>query len=816
MRIVFLKMSNIKSVVEITPFSQMQNSFKQNTKSFHNNRNLIVSYWFISLHFLMSFTAYSQISFSEQKLYQAGISPEVVRIGDLNDDGLNDVVVGTTFYFDTATDYKIFVFIQDHSGNLHAPEIYSYPKLHSGLSSILIGDLNNDDLNDVAIAYRDTVGIFYQNYAGKLDPMKSYYSGAISNLVDGISSGDLNNDGLTDIAVSHGGGNVISVLIQKPTGGFTIQNYPSPSTTYNQIEVGDLNNDQKDDVVLMSGGGYNRGIHVYFQNTVGTLDNFVTYMYPNCALEGITIGDINNDHINDIIEVLYSGNPTDQLSLRPQNPINHQYDSVIQINAYYGSDVVRAEDLNCDGINEIIIAHGGWSSFSVYEHAEDGNYTTYKRFPFYCNTHINHNGLSVGDINNDGKKDIVTVNDYNGLVVLLNQSSNSEFVEKPIMPSGAKQVCLSGQLSVYHNNPTNADSIHWNLYPPRAGTIIYSDKDSCQILWKDSWTGECSLWITAVNSCGKMNSDTLIINSDRLPSLNLGNDTILCAGNSLKLNVGSGFKSIRWQNNSHDSIFIATRGGIYSVTAGNDCGIRNDTILITNIPLPEINLKDTAFCKGDDLQINLFNPAIKRYLWNDGINDPFRTVSSPGLYRIEITDTNNCSNFQAFSVDELSAPSLNWPSDTTVCSHNPLTLNAESPGCRYLWMNGSTDSHFNVSESGEYSVSVSNQCSNLQRSITVKIEDCMSYLNVPSAFSPNRDGLNDVLYPVGNNVQRIHFLIFNRWGQVVYESNSLDEGWNGTYMGKDLNPGVFVYIITALSIIEGEPVQKKGNITLIR
>jgi gliding motility-associated-like protein len=779
-------------------------------------RFFFLSFFFFSM--VMDFNGRSQIGFAPQLIYKAGTSPEVVCIGDVNNDGLNDVVVGTDFYFDEITDFKIFVFIQDSSGNLISPKIYSYPKVYPGLSCLLIKDLNNDNLNDVVVAYSDSIGIFYQNNTGILNPIQSFYSGDNSNSVDGISAGDLNNDGLTDLAVSHWAAVVISVFYQKSSGGFTIQNYPAPAGGYDQIEVADLNNDHLDDVVLMSGGNYNQGIHIYAQNNSGVLDTYVSYYHPDltCVLDCIAVDDINNDKINDIVEVSWAGDPFSQLALRPQNQTSHLFDTLIQISSYTNPDVVKIGDLNCDGINEIIIAHGGWSSLTIFEQDKNNIYKDYTLFNMFTNSHINHHGLSIGDINNDGKKDIVTVCDNYGLMVLLNQSINNEFVVKPQIPAGENRICFDGQHTSYKTIAAEGDKVQWNLYPPEAGEIIFSNDDSCQILWNDSWRGAGGIYVTAANSCGSKNSDTLFINKSLLPMINLGNDTTLCENSTLSIRAGSGFTSYQWQDNSTDSIFLVTRGGTYFVQAGNICGTRYDTILVTEVSLPEIDLKDTILCSGDFIQVDISQPGFSKYRWQDNTTDPVYVIRSPGTYTVEITDSNNCSNIQSISVDEVVAPSLQWPSDTTVCSQNIFTLQAETYGSSYLWQDGTTQPQHLVTESGDYSVSVTNHCGSTQATITVHVEECISYLDVPSAFSPNGDGLNDIIYPVGLYVEQVNLLIFNRWGQKVFESNDMTKGWDGTCKGKMLEPGVFVYTVSAISTIDGHAVQKQGNISLIR
>jgi gliding motility-associated-like protein len=88
---------------------------------------------------------------------------------------------------------------------------------------------------------------------------------------------------------------------------------------------------------------------------------------------------------------------------------------------------------------------------------------------------------------------------------------------------------------------------------------------------------------------------------------------------------------------------------------------------------------------------------------------------------------------------------------------------------------------------------------------------------VPNTFTPNGDGQNDILKVFGPGVESVKQVrIFNRWGQMVFETNDPDGiGWDGTFNGEELNPGVFVYYMD-VECINGERTIKKGDITLLR
>ncbi len=88
-------------------------------------------------------------------------------------------------------------------------------------------------------------------------------------------------------------------------------------------------------------------------------------------------------------------------------------------------------------------------------------------------------------------------------------------------------------------------------------------------------------------------------------------------------------------------------------------------------------------------------------------------------------------------------------------------------------------------------------------------------INVPQIFSPNNDGVNDVLLAYGDDITKFQFVIYNRWGQKVFESNDPSVGWDGRHNGADAQPGVYVYIVSA-EIEDIGPVSNKGDITLVR
>ncbi|HIF14718.1 MAG TPA: PKD domain-containing protein [Bacteroidetes bacterium] len=86
---------------------------------------------------------------------------------------------------------------------------------------------------------------------------------------------------------------------------------------------------------------------------------------------------------------------------------------------------------------------------------------------------------------------------------------------------------------------------------------------------------------------------------------------------------------------------------------------------------------------------------------------------------------------------------------------------------------------------------------------------------IPTAFSPNSDGINDIIYVRGIEIDEIRFSIFNRWGKMLFRTDDINNGWDGTYMGDRLQPAVFIYTLDVV-FHNGEKEYMKGNVTLVR
>jgi gliding motility-associated-like protein len=214
-------------------------------------------------------------------------------------------------------------------------------------------------------------------------------------------------------------------------------------------------------------------------------------------------------------------------------------------------------------------------------------------------------------------------------------------------------------------------------------------------------------------------NDTINLTVNALPVVNIGNDTLICGtAVNLLLDAGNSGNTYLWNTGDTLQTITATQAGSYSVTVNNNQCSTSDTINITLQTLPQPDLGgDTAICAGQSL---LLNPGITgtQYIWSNGATTPTITVSTPGLYSVQIINP-PCTVSTAMNLSITPLPVVNLGADTTLCPNNSIVLNAQNPGATYLWSNSATTQTITTSAAGNYAVTVTAQ--NCSASDTISI-----------------------------------------------------------------------------------------------
>ncbi len=216
----------------------------------------------------------------------------------------------------------------------------------------------------------------------------------------------------------------------------------------------------------------------------------------------------------------------------------------------------------------------------------------------------------------------------------------------------------------------------------------------------------------------------------------------------------------------------------------------DDALVMPFNPLPDDTL---VLCDNKSFTFNAsFLDAT--YLWSTSSTNASITVDKAGTYYVQ-AKINDCILTDKVVVIDTKIKGSPLK-DTAICKGEKVTLNPQTTG-KYQWSNGSKTPQITVNTEGSYSVTVSNVCGDFTYNSTVKFKKCACNIFVPTAFSPNNDGINDEFQAFINcdipmKVKR--FQVFNRWGNLIFNQfNTNDIRWNGQVNGVQMQEGTFVW-----------------------
>lgn len=262
-----------------------------------------------------------------------------------------------------------------------------------------------------------------------------------------------------------------------------------------------------------------------------------------------------------------------------------------------------------------------------------------------------------------------------------------------------------------------------------------------------------------------------------------------------------------------------------------------DSIVIVKyhvLPLPQLDIVQHPSC-GGPTEVELFpwgSTAPYHIYWSNGSNDEVRSFSDILWTDVTITDGLGCRMDTSIYIEYWENPTVRLGDDIVANLGDQITVTANhSPG-EIHWNHSAMIDQTNLPvgsslefvavHNSEISVMVidTNGCT---ASDTLIVRVSADYdVFIPSAFSPNHDGINDTFHVfAGENVSSIKELnIFDRWGNMVFQGldlapNDPTQSWDGTYKGQEMDPGVYVYM-AKIRFIDGEIHLFKGDITLVR
>jgi gliding motility-associated-like protein len=299
-----------------------------------------------------------------------------------------------------------------------------------------------------------------------------------------------------------------------------------------------------------------------------------------------------------------------------------------------------------------------------------------------------------------------------------------------------------------------------------------------------------------------------------------------------------GFSSYYWPvyNETGQSVVISNieYGDLLAVVVQSPDSLCPDTLLIkAHNAFSEDSIYALAdpeeICSGDIVTLTLYNDSlineIKWYVLNGndstllGTGNNFSWMPAEGDTNIIVIASNYyCTYIDSVSIKVSVIPGFDFGNDTTICYGDTIFLCPHiTEFSSMLWSTGSTDSVIAISKSGSYLLEVTNGLCISSDSIHVEVLPPLDGFFIPNVFTPNGDGMNDELAIPVQWPEEFHLQIYNRWGEILFETEDAFDTWKGkTAGGADIDEGTYFYIVNYKSECSDKNIILQGTVTLMR
>jgi gliding motility-associated-like protein len=301
-------------------------------------------------------------------------------------------------------------------------------------------------------------------------------------------------------------------------------------------------------------------------------------------------------------------------------------------------------------------------------------------------------------------------------------------------------------------------------------------------------------------------------------------DATACVDQLVTLDAGNDGCTYLWSTNATTREIGVGTPGTYTVTVTNssNCSATFDAT-VSFLAYPVVDLgQDTVLCEGEVLQLSSGQPGLLN-VWNTGQTSA--TIEARFTYTYVVSVSNG------FCVTRDSLLAVFNPRPTALSTGRYLTCLTDEPhyvvidagneGSEYDWSTGESSQVILAGSYGWYYVSMVNQYNCARTDSAVVEEFCPPSIYVPNTFTPNGDGVNDMWNVVGKNIGEFQMLVFDRWGGVIFQSDSPSMGWDGTYNGQPLKDDVYVWRMSYKfrehdTGKEGFEHKEMGHVTILR
>lgn len=464
---------------------------------------------------------------------------------------------------------------------------------------------------------------------------------------------------------------------------------------------------------------------------------------------------------------------------------------------------ISGQDTLCPYLNYTFVAQGA----ATYEWNNGTNNDT----ATYLFSSTGNQNIQVIGTSSDGCKDTSYFSVY-----VVNPPVASIIAPYTLCNVDTTQVCGSGGNYYFWNVPNmSVDSTF-----------------SCFVFQADTGQQTLSLYVKDAHGCISLTVQHVITKSVR-PDVFNGSQLYKCQENSIILFYPYN-GNYEWSNGQTTQSISVTQPGLYYITYTDSTGCAyEDSVYVLNHATPTISLQGNPSGLCNNASSIVLNASPAGGSWTGaGITNPYTgsfdpSSIPPGTYTLNYVyvDSNNCTVKDSLSMNIYPVPVISAQVKEESCrGANDGTIlisvnNGTAPYSFYVDNSLQSDEIKNLAP-GTYAIHVIDQhgCQSLVQHVTVPegLYLCGEIgIFVPTVFSPNNDGINDVLYVQSAFIKSLYFAVFDRYGEKVFETTSQDEGWDGTFRGKPVIDGVYFYYLN-VTFIDGSQLEKSGDIRVIR
>lgn len=344
--------------------------------------------------------------------------------------------------------------------------------------------------------------------------------------------------------------------------------------------------------------------------------------------------------------------------------------------------------------------------------------------------------------------------------------------------------------------------------------------------------------VTDTNNCFNFDTTQVYLNSK--PFILAGKDTVLCNKLPLKLNASAlNFDSITWIENNFGTFnnlktfnptftvdSLVTGNQIITFSAKNRCGVATDDLVVNFTPIPDPNfeLSDTIVCTNGT-PIRIIPTDTTGIFFGQNIFEKVFTPRDSGFFTIQYQVTKNfCTNYAKKTIEVVAQPIAQFytiPTKPNIDKEVSFFSNSQFENA-YLWnfennvWSTLKNPSYRYKEEGIYNVqleAINRICSDTVTKLIYVFGSDNIY--IPNAFTPNQNGLNEEFKVLYKNSKGAVLTIYNRWGQLIFTSNDVNKGWDGTFDGNPCQQDVYYYVVD-YKTTDNDAKQLKGNFTLLR